>query len=747
MRPILVALLLGLQWAATPASAIQIDGVLDPDEWQDAQHFDAFVSVQPLTGAPAPEDRRAEVWLKSTPEGIAVAMRAWHPPDVPRTRSRIARDGRDAVDRFNVTIDFDADGRAGYDFTITSAGDIKDAVISNESAFRDDWDGAWEHAVGEFDGGYIIEWRIPWTIAQMRDAGAERRTIGVYFDRVIAASGERFAYPEASFTRARFVSDFARIEVDQYRQQQLALTPYAVAIHDRVGAGDDFKVGADLFWKPGGDHQFALTLNPDFGQVESDQLVVNFSAIETFFNDKRPFFTENQSYFDLQHTLGTLFYTRRVGGALDDGTGAAQIRAAIKANGSVGAYGYGAFVAEEDGEAGRRMALVRSTHRSEGLTLGLTRSRVQRPFLDRVADVSAVDARWQPANQWLLRPLLMRSSSDSAGLRREGNAAGVVIDWDLPGPWRQQYFALYADRDFELNDLGFQDRNDFRYFEWETGYRQDHLPDTSAFASHSWELDLIQRENTAGQLLRRSVGVQRYSEFRTGGNLFASLGWRDAVVDDRLSRGNGAVPLEAGPTFFIERSRPRRGDGRLGWYANFEIFPEPVDGYSLYAGFQPRWHVSDRLDVDLGIYGQNRPDWLLWQRGREFGSFKARRIELYSNLNWFIGERQELRVKLQAIAIDAQARKALRLDGAGRLVASTEEVSDFQLRNLGFQIRYRYKLAMLSDFYAVYSRGGFAIDEPTDSGAARGLSGVLDDVFALRDDDQFLLKVAYRFAL
>ena len=46
--------------------------------------------------------------------------------------------------------------------------------------------------------------------------------------------------------------------------------------------------------------------------------MVNFSAVETFFTDKRPFFTENQGYFDLQHDLGTLFYTRRVGAALDD---------------------------------------------------------------------------------------------------------------------------------------------------------------------------------------------------------------------------------------------------------------------------------------------------------------------------------------------------------------------------------------------------------------------------------------------
>ena len=179
---------------------------------------------------------------------------------------------------------------------------------------------------------------MTWTIAPMRDSSAARRTVAIYFDRVIAATNQRFAFPDASFLRPRFVSDFHRVEVDQYRQQEIAITPYAVARHDRIAGDTDTETGFDLFWKPSGDHQFALTVNPDFGQVESDALVVNFSAIETFFTDRRPFFTENQTYFDLAHPLGTLFYTRRVGGPLDDGSGAASINAAVKANGSVGRF-------------------------------------------------------------------------------------------------------------------------------------------------------------------------------------------------------------------------------------------------------------------------------------------------------------------------------------------------------------------------------------------------------------------------
>jgi hypothetical protein len=731
----LAVLFFGL--AINGARAVEIDGILDDGEWRDAQHFDAFVSVQPLTGKPAPADRRVEAWLLSTPAGIAVAMHAVHPPGVPQNLQRVQRDARAAVDRFNVMIDFDADGRVAYDFVITAAGDIADGVVSNENISNTDWDSDWQHAVSVSKDGYSAEWLIPWSIAQMRNSGAERRQVGIYFERVIAATGERYAYPAASQTRPRFVSDFARIEVDQYQQSQLAITPYMVAMHDLAGSSSERKFGADVFWKPRGEHQFALALNPDFGQVESDELVVDFSNVETFFTDKRPFFTENQSYFELQHSLGTPFYTRRVGAGVD-------IRSAVKGNGSFGNFGYGLFHAQEDGPAAREYALLRNTYDAGPFDIGVTMSSVDSPSLLRQADLSAIDARWRPSAQWLLRPLLMHSRVDRAGRVQRGSAAGAIVDWDMEGPWRQRYSANYSGRDFEINDLGYQARTDYRFLEWESGYRQDELPASSRFSSHSWEFELAQTETEDGLLLRRVFATQRYSELRDGGNLLAYVAWRDRAWDDRLSRGNGAVPIRSGGALLIERERPRRGDGRLAWYASFRALPNASRGYTVSAGLQPRWHLGDRFDVDIGLWLWRQSDWLLWQEGDEFGSFSSRRADLSSNLNWFVGERQELRVKLQAIAINAKALEALRLQD-GALVGSDATLGDFRLRNLGFQIRYRYKLASLSDIYAVYSRGGIAT-EPLE-GQNDDLVHTLGDTFAIRDNDQILVKLVYRFDL
>src|SRR3546814_10098133 len=96
-------------------------------------------------------------------------------------------------------------------------------------------------------------------------------------------------------------------------------------------------------------------------------------------------------------------------------------------------------------------------------------------------------------------------------------------------------------------------------------------------------------------------------------------------------------------------------------------------------------------------------------------------------------------VKLQTLAIDARARQAWHVDSSGNAVPSDETIEDFSVRNLGFQIRYRYELAPLSYLYVVYGRGGYR----EDSFSEDPLDG-LRDSFDLRDDEQLLVKLSYR---
>ena len=86
-------------------------------------------------------------------------------------------------------VDFDADGRTGYNFTVSLGGGISDEVITNENNFNSDWDGNWRHAVAEDEQGWTAELLIPWHIAPMRDGVDGKRTVAINLDRVIGSTG------------------------------------------------------------------------------------------------------------------------------------------------------------------------------------------------------------------------------------------------------------------------------------------------------------------------------------------------------------------------------------------------------------------------------------------------------------------------------------------------------------------------------------------------------------------------------
>lgn len=724
--------------SALPAQAeVSIDGVWHAEEWQDARHITDFKQVQPTIGGQVPESLRIEAWVKSTPQGVAAALKARHPDSVAKTETRMQRDGHQSVDRANFMIDFDGDARAAYVFTLTQAGDIIDHALTNENQLNTDWDGEWSYAAHRDGEDVVYEWLIPWTTAAMKPAEGGSRKVRVLFDRVIAATGQRFAWPQALLTQPPFMSRWAEMEIPSYSQSLLAITPYAVTSYDLKARDPEFKTGADLFWKPNANHQFAATLNPDFGQVESDQLVVNFDAIETFFIDKRPFFIDNQTAFEGSQPGASLFYTRRVGGPADDGAGASDIDAAVKANGQFGSLGYAAFAAQEDGEAGREFYLGRLSYGDEQWNLRLTQTWAERPFLDRSAGVTGLHGRFRPLPGWSIDAGLMQSNVHEGDADSRDSHFGARIDVDPEGPFRHAAELTHSGAEFDPNDLGYQARNNVNYVNYALTFRQDQL-DSELFASHEWTGGIQWQGNDQGVTLMRRLDAWRSSQTHDGGNWFGRISWQFAGVDDLISRGNGLAPVQAGLDIALSREVPRQGNWSQSYSLN--VFPNTRRGETWIAGLQPRYHVSDRLDIDVGLYAWRQDGWLLWQGGSAFTEFDARRVEFYSNLNWFPADRHEFRIKLQAVAIDADAMAGLSLGSDRNWLPGSADPEDFSLNQLGLQLRYRYKLGHQRDLYVVYGRGGFGFDE----GPSR-LGDLFQDTFSLRDDDRLLIKLAYRF--
>ena len=753
--PLAVALLapaLAAQAIAAPAASptgITLDGRIDAAEWADARHITDFRGVQPLTRQPA--ELRTEAWVKSTPDGLAIAFRNHQPPGVPRLSPRGGRDAFPPSDRVNIYVDFDGDGRSGYNFVVTMAGDIGDTTIANENQFNEDWDGDWQQATSEDAEGWSAEVLIPWHVASMADARDGRRTIGLSLDRVIGHSNARYAWPTVTWNEPRFLSVFERVEVPAFEQSLLAITPYVSGLQDQVGGRFTSAAGADLFWKPNGRFQLSATLNPDFGQVESDELVVNFGAVEVFFSDRRPFFTENQAYFDIGfgglNNANRLLYTRRVGAPADDGRGAGDVTGAIKLNGSAGRFGYGLFAATEDGPAGRDFLAARVSTAGEGWTSGAMLTEVKRPFLDRVARVASFDQVWTPNEGLTVRGGLAASDVDDP--RRGGTDSGgqLRIDHELGGGWRQQLYALHLGANLQLNDFGFLERNNFNYVRYEVAQRQPDQPAESRFASHLNRYAASSRYNNRGLRLFNTVAINQYSEYRDGGNRFWDVFLTGPVNDDLVLRGAGFVRFPSRLGLFAERYWARAPEGRWEFYGHLRYVNEGFDGRD--AGLrqalgEATYHVNDRLRLGASLQAVDNPDWVIWRGGNALGQFAMRQLFMTASTTWQIDQKQELRLRLEAIGLDADARAHWRAGLDGNARRSGEPLDDLALRNLGFQVRYRYQIAPLSDLYIAYVRGGSLFQESTDGFS---LGDEFGRAFDLRDSEQLLVKVSYRFTI
>jgi hypothetical protein len=572
---------------------------------------------------------------------------------------------------------------------------------------------------------------------------------------VIGSTGERAAWPAASFERPRFLSDFTPIEVPIYNQALIAITPYVSGLYDNVEGDGNFDAGADILWKPNSQFQLTATINPDFGQVESDDIVVNFSANETFFSDKRPFFTENQGPFEFTtpSDFSQLVYTRRVGGPADDGSGPGDITAAVKANGSFGATKYGVLVADEADEAGRRFTALRLSHDFAKQNVGMMVTQVDRPFYDRDATVVGFDQNWRPTQRLNIQNRLLLSDIDegevgspSIGRDERGDGFTTIIDFEMDKGWRQQWIAMHFSDDLQINDFGYLSRNNLNYAHWQVMHRITDLPAESAYSSHDWRFRISGTNNDHGLDLQRQFRAIVSSQLKDGGNSYAQINVNSDGFDDRLLRGNGIVHTPSNFNGFAERNWTRKGS--WAFYANFGVNNSGVGNGNneRHVGwntqFQPTYFISDAFSIYLTLYSERTPQWMLWQGGNLFGTYDEHAQQVDAGVNWNIGTSQELRVKMQALGLDAKVRQAWRADVDGTPVPTNDPIQDFSLSNLGFQVRYRWEFKPLSYLYVVYGRGGDLFNEYSlDSHQA------LRDSFDLRDSEQLVVKLSYRFEL
>jgi hypothetical protein len=310
--------------AVARSGAIDIDGRLIESAWMSAPAATGFVQQEPVEGAPAEEETEVRVLFDETAMYVAARMYDSEPASIADQLAR--RDTHGQYDRFEVAFDPNRDRRTAYLFSVSAANVQADVYFFDDSEADPAWDAVWTSAVHRDSLGWSAELRIP--LSQMRyQASEEWQRWGVNFFRRRVRTNEHTHFALISQLQAGTVSQFADLEGVQISRASplVEFRPYVLGSSYTAPSerGDPFFDGSDIDYRAGMDFRYGLgaqftldaTINPDFGQVEADPAVINLTAFETRFEERRPFFVEDAQIFDFSLSAGqNLYYSRRVGG-------------------------------------------------------------------------------------------------------------------------------------------------------------------------------------------------------------------------------------------------------------------------------------------------------------------------------------------------------------------------------------------------------------------------------------------------
>jgi uncharacterized protein DUF5916/cellulose/xylan binding protein with CBM9 domain len=318
---------------ATPPT---IDGRLTEEAWAQAPPADGFTQRDPDEGRPATERTEVRVLFDDTAVYIGARMFDGEPGQIQRRLS--SRDGDADADRLTVFLDPMRDKLTGAIFRVSAANVQQDAALYNDSWWDTTWDAVWQSQVATDDQGWTAELRIP--LSQLRFTNADRQTWGINVERFVRRKNEASwleMVPKTENGNASRMLELNGLD-GMHPRRNLELLPYVAARAEYIQpstAGNPFNdgsrgfgaVGLDMKWGLTSNLTVSATVNPDFGQVEVDPAVVNLTAFETFFNEKRPFFLEGSQifnnfgrggandYWGFNNSEPQIFYSRRIGRA------------------------------------------------------------------------------------------------------------------------------------------------------------------------------------------------------------------------------------------------------------------------------------------------------------------------------------------------------------------------------------------------------------------------------------------------
>lgn len=647
-----------------------IDGRMNEPLWAQASVIEDFEQLRPTPGAPPSERTRIYIVYDDEALYIGAQMLRRDPSSVPRMMSR--RDGSANAEKITIVFDPQMDRRTGVGFGVSAAGVRNDFRHTQDEEMRgreSQFDPVWGAAAHIDSAGWTAEMRIPFS--QLRFPDRDKQQWGLQVNRWIPDRNEDLFWVMVPPSETGYISRFGTLHGIEGVQatRPVEFLPYVAGdATRRASTGTEnpllrpytSRLGLDAKAAVGSGLTLDVTVNPDFGQVEADPAEVNLSAFETFFDERRPFFTEGSEM--LRGNGAQYFYPRRIGapphvsvsGDFVDTPSSSTILGAAKLTGRLPSrLTVGALTAVTAAERARVYSIDSSSTTSydveprtaygvlrlqqeigtQASTLGLSMSTVQRDVgrdpvlaarLAREAYFAGADWRIRfQQGRYAISGFVAAShvAGDSAAIRRLQTSSTrffqrpdlTHVRYDPTRTSLGGYSAqLRADKDAGKTFLwGIEVKAESPGFEINDLGRMQSTDDIE------YNADLQIRETVPGKYLQNwrmgfdTRGARNYGgvhQLNTWGqntsltlknlwNVNLRLNWDLPTTDDALTRGG---PLMGKVANSRQELRVSNAFGsRLPWRVNGGTGRDALGGHQTNVGAQLTLRTTDRLSMSV----------------------------------------------------------------------------------------------------------------------------------------------------
>ena len=517
--------------------ALKIDGSLDEPAWSLAQPATDFLQQQPTEGVPASE--HTEVRVLFDDKNIYFGIRAFDSDAKHINARELVRDADFSNDdTVAIMLDTYHDRRNAFRFIVNPLGTQQDALITDEG--RDinvTWNGAWISAGRIDDKGYTVEIEIPLTTLRFKE-GLE--SWGFNISRAIRRKNEENLWTswQRSFGLERVSQAGELSGVDEIRRRRLReIKPYASGDWregaPRVGAngfdaGARARIGievAKLGITPSLTAEF--TVNPDFGQAEVDDQIVNLSRFSVFFPEKRDFFLENSGIFLFgREGENQAFFTRRIG--LTDNGSPVPIDYGVKLTGKIGRYNVG-FLQVQTRKLGE-FATGLGIPRQQFSVLRVKRDILKRSYIGAILvnrqgattvggasynRVGGADAEFNLTDHYKVKAFWMGSATPGVRSGAGSSRLESIFENDL-----YRFITVYEDVGAKFNpEVGFIERNAIHQYFGQFAYkpRPKFIPHVQQM---EFETQIEYYTDRAGKLATRQTELSWDTVFKNSSELF-----------------------------------------------------------------------------------------------------------------------------------------------------------------------------------------------------------------------------------